>query len=166
MNFYRFFIVLLSVAFLAACSSSPRYTGKTIQKNKSISVTSYSEVRLQLLRQFKRWKGTSYRYGGETLSGVDCSAFVQNTYRSGFNKNIPRTTRTQIKVGKRVKKSQLRVGDIIFFKTGRNSLHNGIYMGNATFMHASSSKGVTLSNLHNQYWQKRYLTSRRVLSFF
>lgn len=166
MSFYRIFIVLLSVAFLAACSSSPRYVGKSVQKNKSISsvsVTSSSEVRQRLLKQFKRWKGAPYRYGGESLSGVDCSAFVQNTYRAKFNKHIPRTTRTQIKVGKKVKKSQLRVGDIVFFKTGRNSMHNGIYMGNSTFMHASSSKGVTISNLHNTYWRKRYITSRRIL---
>ncbi|HIE40275.1 MAG TPA: peptidase P60 [Thiomicrorhabdus sp.] len=166
MNFYRAFIILLSVAFLAACSSSPRYAGKSVQKNKSISsisITSSSEVRQRLLRQFKRWKGTPYRYGGESLNGVDCSAFVQNTYRVKFNKAIPRTTRTQIKIGKKVKKSQLRVGDIVFFKTGRNSMHNGIYMGNATFMHASSSRGVIISNLNTRYWRKKYLTSRRVL---
>ncbi len=166
MSFYRIFIVLLSVVFLAACSSSPRYAGKSVQKNKpisSVSVTSSSEVRQQLLRQFKHWKGAPYRYGGSSLSGVDCSAFVQNTYRAKFNKRIPRTTRTQIKIGKKVKKSQLRVGDIVFFKTGRNSLHNGIYMGGGEFMHASSSKGVTLSSLNNRYWRKKYLTSRRVL---
>ena len=157
MKLYKLFIVLLSVAFLAACSGTPRYSGSTDY------VTSSSEVRQQLLRQFKRWEGTPYRYGGSSLNGVDCSAFVQNTYRVKFNKRIPRTTRTQIKVGKRIKKSQLRVGDIVFFKTGRNSMHNGIYMGNAKFMHASSSKGVTISSLNNNYWRKRYLTSRRVL---
>jgi len=162
MSFYRIFIVLLSVAFLAACSSSPRYTGKD-KPLSSVSVTSSSEVRQQLLRQFKRWKGTPYRYGGVGLSGVDCSAFVQNTYRSKFNKHIPRATRTQIKIGKKVKKSQLREGDIVFFKIGRNALHNGIYMGGGKFMHASSSRGVTLSSLNNRYWRKRYLTSRRVL---
>ena len=166
MNLYKLSLVLLSVAFLAACSSSPRHDGASYSKktvNSPVYVTSSSDVRQQLLRQFKRWEGTPYRYGGSSLNGVDCSAFVQNTYRVKFNKRIPRTTRTQIKVGKRVKKSQLKVGDIVFFKTGRNSMHNGIYMGNAKFMHASSSKGVTISSLNNNYWRKRYLTSRRVL---
>ncbi|MCF6253551.1 MAG: NlpC/P60 family protein [Thiomicrorhabdus sp.] len=154
---------MLGIVFLTACSNSPRYSGGGYQKKLPTYVTSSSDVRQQLLRQFKRWEGTPYRHGGTSLSGVDCSAFVQNTYRAKFNKRIPRTTRTQIKVGKKVKKSQLRVGDVVFFKTGRSSMHNGIYMGNATFMHASSSKGVTISNLNNRYWRKRYLTSRRIL---
>ncbi len=166
MCFYRILIGVLGVVFLTACSTPPRYLEQDRgEKNRYFSVTTFSEteVRRQLLEQFNRWKGTPYRYGGNSLNGVDCSAFVQNTYWEKFNKRIPRTTRTQIKVGKRIQKSQLRVGDIVFFKTGRNSMHNGIYIGNAQFIHASSSKGVTRSSLHNTYWRKRYLTSRRIL---
>ena len=166
MKICRFFIVFLGVVFLTACSQSPRYSSSVGQKKIPVSsgyLTGSSGIHQQLIKQFKRWEGAPYRYGGTTLSGVDCSAFVQNTYHVKFKKKIPRTTRTQIKVGKKVKKSQLKVGDIVFFKTGRNSLHNGIYMGNSTFMHASSSKGVTISNLNNRYWRKRYVTSRRIL---
>lgn len=163
MKMYKYFVIVIGVVFLTACSNAPRYSGGSDQKKSSTYVTSSSDVRKQLLRQFKRWEGTPYRYGGTSLRGVDCSAFVQNTYRVKFKKQIPRTTRTQIKVGKKIKKSQLKEGDIVFFKTGRNSLHNGIYMGGGKFMHASSSKGVTLSSLNNRYWRKKYLTSRRVL---
>lgn len=163
---FKVLMILLSVIFLAACSSSPRYNdSSSVQKSEHSSLHSNrsSVIYRLLLKQYRHWKGTPYRYGGTSLSGVDCSAFVQNTYRSKLGKQIPRTTRTQIKIGKKVKKSQLKVGDIVFFKTGRTSLHNGIYLGNAQFMHASSSKGVTISSLNNRYWRKRYLTSRRIL---
>ncbi|VAW46398.1 hypothetical protein MNBD_GAMMA03-257 [hydrothermal vent metagenome] len=154
---YKVFIIILGVVFLTACSTSKKTPTSTVY------VASSSDVRQQLLKQFKRWKGTPYRYGGTSLKGVDCSAFVQNTYRVKFKKQIPRTTKKQIKIGQKIKKSQLKAGDMVFFKTGRNSLHNGIYIGNSKFMHASSSKGVTISNLNNRYWRKIYLMSRRVL---
>jgi len=165
MGFNRLCIVLGCVIFLTACSSTPRQntpSSKVVSQSFSGDFNNQTAVKRQLLKQYKKWKGTPYRYGGTSLSGVDCSAFVQNTFHSKLGYKIPRTTRTQIKVGKKVSKSKLKVGDIVFFKTGRNALHNGIYLGGSQFMHASSSKGVTLSSLNNSYWKRTYLTSRRI----
>lgn len=116
----------------------------------------------RLLSHYKVWKGTPYRYGGTGRSGVDCSAFAQLTFDGCFDCPLPRTTATQVREGRAVSRSDLRAGDLVFFKTGSVSRHVGICVSPTLFMHASSSKGVTLSSLDNVYWQPRYWQARRV----
>lgn len=145
---------------LAGCSSTPE---KNIQAySASANLSNSQAVKRLLLDHYDDWRGTPYRYGGQSTKGVDCSAFVQLTFRNRLGHQLPRTTRTQIKTGAQVAKSELRVGDIVFFKVARNTLHNGVYLGDAKFMHASTSKGVTISDLNNVYWKKTYLTARRI----
>lgn len=158
-KFSLFFLIFM---LLAGCSSAPVNKSSHSKLAEPVDMSQSSKVKKLLLSQYKLWKGTPYQYGGSSLSGVDCSAFVQNTYRAKLGYKIPRTTRTQIKVGKSVSKSRLKPGDIVFFKTGKNSLHNGIYIGKSQFIHASSSKGVTISNLNNRYWRNTYYTSKRI----
>ncbi len=157
--------LILSSLFLAGCSSTPSYvadSSKSVPLASPMDLTNLSKVKSRLLSQYKEWKGAPYRYGGTSRDGVDCSAFVQNTFYSQLGYKLPRTTHSQIKVGFKIAKPDLKVGDIVFFNTGSNSLHNGIYIGKSEFIHASSSKGVTISSLDNQYWQKTYLVSIRV----
>lgn len=120
------------------------------------------QVKAKLLKQYRHWKGTPYLYGGTNLKGVDCSAYVQNTYRTQFGLQIPRTTKRQLLTGIPVHRKDLQVGDIVFFEIGWNSHHDGIYLGNDRFMHASSSRGVAISNLNRSYWRHHYLTARRI----
>ena len=79
-----------------------------------------------------------------------------------FKQKLPRTTKTMMKAGKRIKKTNLHVGDLVFFHPTRKYYHVGIYMGKGIFMHASSSKGVMKSKLSLNYWIKSYVTARRV----
>ncbi len=160
----QFFLITLClmVAVLGGCSSTPNKSQPSFKIAKQVNLKDSNKVKSLILSQYRLWKGTPYEYGGVDFNGVDCSAFVQNTFRSKLGYAIPRTTRTQIKLGRKVSKKQLKVGDIVFFKTGRNSLHNGIYIGQSQFVHASSSKGVTISNLENVYWKKTYYLSRRI----
>ncbi len=104
---------------------------------------------------FLSWRGVRHRYGGTSRRGVDCSAFVQLTFSDVFGIQIPRTTRKQSKLGKRV--------SLVFFKTGWLGRHVGVYVGGGTFIHASESKGVTRSSLQDHYWRKRYWKARRLL---
>ncbi|WP_019555965.1 NlpC/P60 family protein [Thiomicrorhabdus arctica] len=155
----------LGTLVLTGCSNTPQYVNQPLQSVPLVSpvdLANSSKVKSRLLRQYQDWKGTPYHYGGTSRNGVDCSAFVQNTFYSQLGYKLPRTTRTQIKIGKKVTKSNLKVGDIVFFKTSSRSLHNGIYIGGSKFIHASSSQGVTISSLNNLYWRKIYLTSVRV----
>lgn len=120
-------------------------------------------VRDALNGHFSSWRGVRHRFGGRSRRGVDCSAFVQLTFRDVFGMQIPRTTRKQSKLGKRIPKRSLAPGDLVFFKTGWRGRHVGVYVGGGTFIHASESKGVTKSSLQDHYWRKRYWKARRVL---
>ena len=117
-----------------------------------------------LRREFFRWQGTPYRLGGNNKKGIDCSALVQHIYRDSFNIHLPRTTKTQVKKGLLVYRHQLQIGDLVFFKTGRDTRHVGIYIGNNQFIHASTSKGVITSSLDNIYWKPKYWQAKRILN--
>lgn len=178
------FFSLISLLVVSGCSSvpdkaaysdpsSPYYkinsragddhSSKFVSRNSPINRLDGS-LHSRLWQHFQNWKGTPYQYGGNSRRGIDCSAFVQLTLNSVANVRVPRTTRTQIHVGQPVSLSRLTVGDVVFFKTAPGQLHNGIYMGNRKFMHASSSVGVTVSYLDKPYWNQRYYKSIRVIS--
>jgi cell wall-associated NlpC family hydrolase len=120
------------------------------------------EVEQILRAETLRWKGTRYQLGGTGRHGIDCSAYVMIAFRNTFGIRLPRCTYNQVRVGTYIKRSQLRVGDLVFFKTSRYSNHVGIYLGKGEFAHASASRGVTISSLYNGYWQSRYWTARRI----
>lgn len=124
----------------------------------------YAQIQSTLRNAYHKWKGTPYQWGGTTLQGADCSGFLQTIFRYYFGIKIPRTTHQQIHAGTKVSRQHLKPGDLIFFKTGRRSLHVGVVIDMPRFMHSSSSQGVTISSLQNYYWRSRYLTARRVLN--
>ena len=100
--------------------------------------------------------------GGLSKHGVDCSGFVYITFRSQLGFSIPRTTGSQVTIGRKVARNNLRVGDLVFFHTSLLYNHVGIYLGDSKFLHASTSKGVIISSLNEKYWRKRYWTARRI----
>lgn len=116
-----------------------------------------------LQRQYSKWAGTPYQYGGTSRSGIDCSALMMKVYNEAFGRSLPRTTAQQVKLGKAVSQKRLKVGDLVFFKTGRNQRHVGVFMGGDQFLHASVSSGVIVSRLADPYWRSRYWQSRRIL---
>lgn len=117
----------------------------------------------KLHQQHRQWKGTPYQYGGMSKSGVDCSGFVHRTYQRLFNIKLPRSTKDQVKMGKRVYLNQLKAGDLVFFKTGWNVRHVGIYLEKGKFLHASSSHGVIISTMYSGYWKEKYWQARRLI---
>jgi len=107
--------------------------------------------------------GVPYKWGGITTKGFDCSGFVWYV----FDKNkisLPRTADVQYKKGKTVTIGNLQKGDLVFFTTYEpGASHIGIYLEKGKFIHASSSRGVMVSNLSDSYWKPRYLGARRVI---
>jgi cell wall-associated NlpC family hydrolase len=108
------------------------------------------------------WMGTPYELGGESKDGVDCSALVRALYDDAFNRDLPRTTGQQVELGSGVPQSDMRAGDLVFFRTADQQKHVGVYLDDRKFVHASSSSGVTISPLRYDYWQSNYWTTRRL----
>jgi probable lipoprotein NlpC len=117
-----------------------------------------------LYQQFVEWRGVRYRYGGLDKSGVDCSGFVYLTLKRRFGLEAPRSTKGLSEYGIEVSRSNLRAGDLVFFKTGRSKKHVGIYVEDDKFLHASTSRGVMLSDMEDDYWARRFWQARRVPS--
>lgn len=108
--------------------------------------------------------GVPYVWGGESMSGFDCSGLVQYVYaQNGIS--INRTCTTQYKQGTYVDKNSLQPGDLVFFENtyATGISHVGIYIGDGEFIHASSTKGVTIAQLSNSYWTSHYYGARRIL---
>lgn len=129
--------------------------------NSGFNSSFQSNIKTTLQQQYQAWAGTPYRLGGVDISGIDCSALVQNILADAFKLELPRTTREQVNVGSPVKRDSLEPLDLVFFKTGRTARHVGIYLGNGEFLHASTSRGVMISKLDNPYWTRHYWTARR-----
>jgi lipoprotein Spr len=112
----------------------------------------------KLIEFLENWYGTRYRMGGRDKSGVDCSAFVQSFMNSMYGIAVPRTSQEQYQQSQRIKKDELKEGDLVFFKTQRRKgiSHVGVYLRNNRFVHASTSSGVMISDLREEYFSRRY----------
>ncbi len=121
-----------------------------------------SIVQDALMDHFSLWQGTRYKLGGTDTRGVDCSSFIQTLFQEKFRTELPRTSREQMTLGERVEPTELSAGDLLFFRTGPTRRHVGVYMGNGHFMHVSAGSGVEIAKLHLPYWQKHFITARRL----
>lgn len=117
----------------------------------------------KLLEFLDEWYGTRYRLGGNDKTGIDCSAFVQSFLSAMYGLSISRTCREQYGDTRRIKRSRLQEGDLVFFKTrGKTISHVGVYLRNNKFIHAATSGGVMISDLHDAYFEKRYAGAGRL----
>ncbi|MFI5129627.1 MAG: C40 family peptidase [Chitinophagales bacterium] len=117
---------------------------------------------IQLIKSVDEWYGTKYKMGGSTKTGIDCSAFVQSVYLTAFGLAVPRTAFEQFKFSYHISATEMREGDLVFFNTTGGVSHVGIYMGNNKFAHASVARGVTVSDLFDPYYLKRFLGIGRI----
>lgn len=149
MRRYLKLTLMLLLVLLSGCSTQMKQTPPQLESHTSISEA--------LLKQHELWRGTPYRLGGDSMQGIDCSAFTQTTYRDLFLIHLPRTTEGQAYFGETVHPTKLRPGDLVLFETlGKKQRHVGIYVEEGVFLHASTSQGVTLSRLDNPYWQEHF----------
>ncbi|TKX32991.1 C40 family peptidase [Campylobacter aviculae] len=154
----QIFFIFLALFFITGCSFYPNFAfiGK--------SNYHYSNAESKLKSIAYEWRKTPYVLGGTTKRGADCSGFTQKALLE-LNTRIPRTTVTQLNSGIKVSKSNLKTGDLVFFRTGRgpNGMHVGIYTSKGNFIHLSSKGGVKEVSLSNSYWKSRYIGARRYI---
>jgi cell wall-associated NlpC family hydrolase len=119
-----------------------------------------------LLEVMDKWWGTRYCFGGSTENCIDCSAFTQLVSREVFHLSLPRTAQEQYNTIELIEKDELKEGDLVFFHTrGRKSAitHVGVYLTNNKFVHASTSNGVSISDLDESYWKPRFRAGGRMV---
>ena len=132
-----------------------RFADSIIHRSAALAVT--------LTRNAMRFLGVPYVFGGTSSNGFDCSGYVQHVYAM-LGYRIPRTADAQYYAGKRIAGRLMAPGDLVFFQTyASGPSHVGIYLGNDRFVHASSSRGVTVSSLHESYWSARYIGAKRLI---
>ena len=108
------------------------------------------------------WWNSSYRYGGTTKKGIDCSALTGLLIGSVYSVTIPRTAKEQYEVSKKISRDELTEGDLVFFNTRGGVSHVGVYLTNNFFVHASVASGVTISSLNDGYYSRKSIGAGRV----
>ncbi len=160
----RLLLVFIALILFTGCSTRTSKSSSTYKTNFSSKSNkeqiNYNDLD-KLYPYHNKWHQTPYKFGGFGSDGIDCSAFVQRAYFDLFGMKIPRTTKQQVLAGKKVSRANIKTSDLVFFKTGYNSRHVGIYLQHGDFIHASSSKGIIISNINDPYWKKRYWMVRR-----
>ncbi|MCR5661315.1 MAG: LysM peptidoglycan-binding domain-containing C40 family peptidase [bacterium] len=115
-----------------------------------------------LLSSAQRYLGTPYSMGATGNGAFDCSGFVMRIFQM-HGISLPRTADVQYNVGRKVARGDEMPGDLVFFETYLpGPSHVGIYIGGGQFIHASSSRGVTISSLGQAYYASRYLGAKRL----
>lgn len=143
--------------------NTPKYYrgGKAIGNASSASAVPVSVTGSQILAEAQKYLGCPYRAGGASPSGFDCSGFVYYVLKQ-LGLSPYRTPSEQHQMGTSVEKSELRVGDLVFFGSGRIT-HSGIYAGNGQFIHAPNSRStISYSDLTTGYWAQNYYGACRV----
>ena len=133
-----------------------------ILKNGTESQKKTVALQNQLLKSYSHWKGTKYALGGDSATGIDCSALTRRVYREVYGYELPRKTDQQIKIGSHISRENLKPGDIVFFRPDEKNNHTAVYLGDTLFINASTSKGVVISTLENTYWNKYFKYGVRV----
>ncbi len=157
--------ISLFFIFCVSCTPPPGYvrpssTSITAGYTPSANIAKQADpggVRNRIISTAQSLLGTPYRFGGSKPGGFDCSGFVYYVY--GENDiSIPRATSEQYLKGRRISKSGLRAGDLVFYQTYRMGIsHVGIYAGGGRFIHAPrTGKNVEYTRMDNPYWKKRF----------
>jgi lipoprotein Spr len=139
--------------------------------NHDVAAAAWTQSRAdQVIAVGKKYWGTPYKFGSSkyTTRTFDCSSFVQRVFREAVGVQLKRSSRQQATQGVPVSKSNLKKGDLIFFKASSRSTSNrithvAIYAGNDRILHTYGKPGVTYSKFSGTQWERRFVTARRVL---
>ena len=166
-------LVVENPTTVVAGKASSDLSGALFDEETDLLITKYAEMisvapdevnNFRLYKFIDNWYGVRYKWGGNDNTGIDCSGFSQKLYGSIYGLTLLRTARQQHRNCEIIKEyGEASEGDLVFFRVHHLGIsHVGIYLANGYFVHASRSRGVTISNLDDKYWRRRYAGCGRV----
>ncbi|MBW7456194.1 C40 family peptidase [Paenibacillus sepulcri] len=157
-NLFRKSIVGITLSLAVLASSTLAAPPKPVAAASATTSSTSSKI----IANAKKYLGVKYQFGASTSTTkrFDCSSFTKRVL-STVGVTIPRTSKAQSKAGKYVSKSNLKVGDLVFFYSPIH--HVGIYIGDGKIIHTYGAPGVTISSINSGWWKDHYETARRVL---
>lgn len=163
---YRLLLPALLLLCLSSChTSAPRLDYRALARASvqlGMDIGPKDNHRLYLTAA--EWIGTPYRSGGHTKRGTDCSGLTGEIYRKVYRVRLPRSTGEQLAACRKVARRGLKEGDLVFFHNGKSRkkvTHVGIYLKDDKFVHASTSRGVIVSSLDENYWRRCWMRGGR-----
>jgi lipoprotein Spr len=160
---FRFVFILLFIFETSSCRSRKGENSiktstewEKIERRLGVSINQQSEI--LYYKEVCNWLGAPYKLGGNTPQGTDCSGFVTVIYERVFGIKLPRQSAQQAEQLKPSEKRKLKPGDLYFFNTsGKGVSHVGMHLTDDFFIHASTQKGVIVSNLSESYYSKAFV---------
>lgn len=161
------FVILLLATSCGTSKQIPAEANTPKELSRKFGLPITNKDNLYLYTEASKWLGVKHRYGGNTRKGVDCSGLVSQIYNKVYGKKLKRSSADMLKYNcRKVGRGKLQEGDLVFFRTGSGKKkvpnHVGIYLKNQRFVHASTSKGVIVSNLNESYYSRNWITGGRV----
>lgn len=166
-NFKLFFILAGLTAILSSCrTSAPRLDYQALARaSLLLGVDINLEDNHKLYLEAADWIGAPYRGGGDSKRGTDCSGMVYQIYRKVYRTQVPRNSEELKNKSNKIAKRNLKEGDLVFFSSNRSKkkvAHVGIYLKNGKFIHSSTSRGVIVSRLGEDYYSRHWICGGRI----
>ena len=177
---YNIFIIFILTGVFTACrshkdlSTQPKPTTENNTSTKSAqqikktyaSILGVDENKIEnvaLYSLIDSWYGTSYKYGGSSKNGIDCSNFANIIYQEIYKKSLTGSSASIYNLCKPLSTNDLQEGDLLFFKIEKNTIsHIGVYLQNNKFVHATTKAGVRIDDLDQAYYKKYFFKAGRL----
>ena len=132
-----------------------------------------SSLRRTAVETAERYLGVTYKWGGRSMGGIDCSGFIQMIYRNlgiALSRDANQQILTGTIVANRDWRTEMLPGDLLFFTNHIGKIsHVALSMGGSKFIHASSERGVSCNSLdandelHEKQLDERFVLAKRIL---
>ncbi|MFT3751453.1 MAG: C40 family peptidase [Paludibacter sp.] len=166
---FRHLLLLCAVALIFVDCSTTRRLERQLHREVYglLELNESGKDNFELYREAASWLKTPHVEGGLTHKGIDCSGLVYMLYKNVYGKTLERSSGNMLRKNcDRIRASRLREGDLVFFSTGAKSRSNvnhvGIYLKENKFIHTSTSRGVMVSSLEEDYFRKTWFCGGRV----
>ncbi len=146
-------IALLLLSIVSGCA--------TVRKKPPVPAPSKPDVREKIIKTALSLKGRPYKKKAKGPDAFDCSGFVEYVYKKA-KISLPPSTREQNQIGEKIALKDVSPGDLVFFRTIK-VFHVGIMLNKKEFIHSSTTKGVSIDRIDENYWKKKKAYFRRVL---